>query len=73
LRDDHSPETLTIVSNDARVRAAAIRGGCRVWRCADYVDALMKSRKPAVSVEPDEKDVAMSPHDEAEWLKAFGK
>ena len=72
LRDERSPETVTVVSNDSRVRDEAIRSGCRAWRCSEYVDSLMKTRKSAVEIEPDEKDVQATPEEQAEWLKAFG-
>ena len=73
LRDERSPETLMVVSNDARVRAAASRGGCPMLRCSEYVDALMNGRKRATQPERAEKDVQASPQEQAEWLKAFSK
>jgi uncharacterized protein len=74
LRDERSPETLTVVSNDTRIREAADRRGCPVRRCEEYVDALMEPPAPpaADAVPADEKDVAATPEETARWLKAFG-
>jgi len=73
LRDEPSPETLTVVSNDARVRDAAHRRGCPVRRCEEYVDALMEPPRPAAQpAEADEKDVACTPEETERWLQAFG-
>ena len=74
LRDERSPETLTVVSNDGRVRDAATRRGCRVLRCSEYIDGLVNASTPrGPYVEYDEKDDGpMSPEETAEWVKAFG-
>jgi predicted RNA-binding protein with PIN domain len=74
LRDEPSPGTLTVVSNDARVRDAAARRGCGVRRCEEYVDALLEP-PPRPTAEPgsaDEKDIAPTPEETARWLQAFG-
>jgi predicted RNA-binding protein with PIN domain len=74
LRSETSRESLTVVSNDARVRDTAKRRGCRVLRCAEFVDALMKP--PSVNtIEPrpdDEKAVQPTAQEQADWLRAFG-
>jgi uncharacterized protein len=74
LREEKSPETLTVVSNDARVREAASRRGCRVQRCSEHVDSLLTAAAPkGPFVDYDEKDESpMSPEETAEWMKAFG-
>ena len=74
LRDEPSPQALTVVSNDARVREAAARRGCPVRRCEEYVDALMEPPRPPATgpAAPDEKAVEMTPEETARWLQAFG-
>jgi uncharacterized protein len=73
LRDERSPQTLTVVSNDARVREAATRSGANVRRCEEYVDLLIAPRKPTDAPPPaDEKPVRATPEETAEWLRAFG-
>jgi uncharacterized protein len=73
LNEDRSPETLTVVSNDARVREAARRRGAGTQKCEEYVDALMDRRPPAQTAPlADEKDVRPTPEETDEWLRAFG-
>lgn len=74
LNEERSPETLTVVSNDARVREAAVRRGCGVQRCSEHVDALLSAATPkGPVVDYDEKDdTPMSPEETAEWIKVFG-
>lgn len=74
LGDEPSPETLTVVSNDARVREAATRRGCPVRRCEEHIDALIEPRAPSAVGPPveDEKEIAPTPEETARWLKAFG-
>ncbi|HVK09322.1 MAG TPA: NYN domain-containing protein [Gemmataceae bacterium] len=69
---ESSPATLTVVSNDARVRSAAARRRCPYLKCGEYVDALMS---PARTVGPQpaaEKDESATPEEIAVWQKAFG-
>jgi uncharacterized protein len=74
LRDERSPQTLTVVSNDARVRDAATRRGAGVRRSEEYVDELIAPRKATESPGPtDEKPNGATPEETAEWLRAFGK
>ena len=76
LRDERSPETLTVVSNDGRVRDAATRRGAAVRRCGEYLDDLLGQKAPrplAPAADPAaEKDVRPTPEEQAEWLRAFG-
>ena len=74
LRAEGSPETLTVVSNDARIRDAAKGRGCPVRRCEEYVDALMEPPPPPApeTERPDEKAVEMTPEETARWLEVFG-
>jgi len=72
LRDERSPEMLTVVSNDARVREAARRRGAHTRKCEEYIDALMDTRKPPSSTSAaNEKEIQATPEETAEWLKAF--
>lgn len=74
LKEDRSPQTLTVVSNDARVREAAKRRNCQVLKCSEYVDQLMRSpKRPDPAAADDEKNARATPEEQAEWLKAFGK
>jgi len=74
LRDERSPPTLTVVSNDARVREAAAQRGANVRRCEEYVDELIAPRKSTESPpRADEKPLGATAEEKAEWLRAFGK
>jgi len=72
LRAEKSPETLTVVSNDARVREAATRRRATVRKCGEYVDALMEPRRTIATPPSDEKDVRETAEERAEWMQAFG-
>lgn len=73
LKDERSPETLTVVSNDARVREATRRRGAHTRRCEEYVDAILEPRKPpGTAPETNEKEIQATPEETAEWLKTFG-
>jgi predicted RNA-binding protein with PIN domain len=76
LRDEKSPRTLTVVSNDGRVREAANRRGAQVLRCSEYLDELLGPRKVDSGKRPAdeaaEKDVRPTPEEQAEWLRSFG-
>ncbi|MCS6863672.1 MAG: NYN domain-containing protein [Gemmataceae bacterium] len=41
-----NPQSLTVVSNDARVREAARRGECWYLNCGQFVDWLLSDRPP---------------------------
>jgi predicted RNA-binding protein with PIN domain len=74
LQEERSPDTLTVVSNDARVREAAKRRGAGVRKCEEYVDLLVEPPKPGAPAVPvDEKDVPTTAGDLAEWLRKFGE
>jgi hypothetical protein len=74
LKEERSPGSLTVVSNDSRVREAAKRRGSEVLKCSEYVDQLMRSpKRPAPAIAEDEKDARATPEEKARWLKAFGK
>jgi predicted RNA-binding protein with PIN domain len=74
LKEERSPPSLTVVSNDSRVRDAAKRRGVQILKCSEYVDQLMKfPKRPAPATAEDEKDARATPEEKAKWLKAFGK
>ena len=77
LREEKSPETLTVVSNDGRVREAAQRRGAAVRKCNEYLDELLGPKQPT---RPDrtadpaaDKDVLPTADERAAWERAFGK
>jgi predicted RNA-binding protein with PIN domain len=73
LRDESAPASLTVVSNDMRVRDAARGRGCPVRSCEEYVDELLTApAAPNTSPPTDEKDVQPTPEETARWLQAFG-
>lgn len=74
IQAEQTPGTLTIVSNDNRLQAAAARRRCIAWTCGQFVDWLQKrptihtdSRPPA----QDEKPAAPSRSEMTEWLRRF--
>jgi uncharacterized protein len=77
LRDEKSPETLTVVSNDGRVRDAARRRGAAVRKCSEYLDELLGPKTSSTSAQPPdqagEKDVRPTPDERARWERAFGE
>jgi predicted RNA-binding protein with PIN domain len=75
LGDERSPETLTVVSNDGRVREAATRRGAGILKCGEYVDQLLSVVRPRTGDPTDqsaEKDVEATPEEKAQWLRTFG-
>jgi predicted RNA-binding protein with PIN domain len=75
LREEKSPETLTVVSNDGRVREAATRRGAHVRKCNEYLDELLGPKKSDTKRPADpaaEKDVRPTADEQTEWMKAFG-
>lgn len=74
LKQETSPESLTVVSSDGRIRDAAIVRGCPTMRCEDYVDLLMNPPRGSTEDEPleNEKPAQASAEETAEWIKAFG-
>jgi len=76
LREEKSPGTLTVVSNDGRVREAATRRRAHVRKCNEYLDELFGTKKPEAKRPPDpaaEKDVRPTAEERAEWMRAFGE
>jgi len=70
VRQDASPATLTVVSDDHRVQNAARRRSCGLLDCLDWVERMKRGR-PAVRppADPEKPERA---GDADEWLRAFG-
>lgn len=73
LARDASPTTLTVVSNDQRIRQAALRVGSGVRSCREYVDQLLTPpRSPTPITEEPEKPTTLSDDERDELMRAFG-
>lgn len=46
IATEANPKSLTVVSNDGRVREAARRGDCWYLNCAEFIDWLLSHRPP---------------------------
>jgi predicted RNA-binding protein with PIN domain len=73
IRDESSPRSLTVVSDDNRIKNAARRRGCDVLGCLDYVERWHQPRPVSESVPQPE---SAKPDDSTEeekrrWLDAF--
>jgi hypothetical protein len=71
--NNHFDRSLTVVSNDARVRTAAARRGCPYLKCGEYVDALMSPPRAAAPQTHPEKDERATPEEMAAWRTTFGE
>jgi predicted RNA-binding protein with PIN domain len=72
-REKGAARSLTVVSDDRRLRESARRHGCASLGCLDYLEALALPRSP----EPRPKEEPLKPGaeskaDEGHWLKEFG-
>ena len=75
LRDEPSPETLTIVSNDTRVRGAATQHGVANCKCGEFVDQLFELHRKTSDSSVDLTSKPVTPPtlaEHEEWLRAFG-
>ena len=74
IRDEPAPRSLTVVSDDNRIREAARRRGCVVLGCLDYCERWVQPRRTAAAVPPAEpvKPEAMTEQERRRWLEAFG-
>jgi predicted RNA-binding protein with PIN domain len=74
IQAEQTPGTMTIVSNDNRLQAAAVRRRCISWTCGQFVDWLQKRatiQTDSSSPAQDEKPAAPSRSEMAEWLERF--
>jgi predicted RNA-binding protein with PIN domain len=74
LAAEAKPESLTVVSNDTRVREAGRRAGCATLACEEFVDWLLTSERGASApcADAEEKPQPDS-HDIDELLHIFSK
>jgi hypothetical protein len=74
IRREPSPQGLTVVSDDRRLRESARRGGCGVLRCLDFVERIAFPAAPpeAPPGERPAKPELPSPRETEEWLREFG-
>jgi uncharacterized protein len=72
VANEPAPETLTVVSNDARVRGAAARQGCAFQKCGEFVDQVMNQTRSGSEPRSPEKDESATPDEMAAWQRAFG-
>ena len=74
IRNEQFPSELTIVSNDNRLQAAAMRRQCVSWTCGQFVDWIqrrMEVESDPSPPSPDEKPVAPLRSEMDEWLRRF--
>lgn len=74
IRDEKTPASLTVVSNDRRIEQAARRRGCKALSCGEYLDSLdERVRLSRISPEATSDKPDQTTADEIEdWLKKFG-
>jgi uncharacterized protein len=75
LQSEREPSTLTVVSNDTRMRDAANHQGAIICRCQEFVDELLATRQRVATKPlrlPAEKDVLPTVEEQEAWLRAFG-
>jgi predicted RNA-binding protein with PIN domain len=73
IRGEPAPRSLTVVSDDHRIRDAARRRGCAVLGCLDYCERW--TQPPRAAAEPPAepgKPEAMTDQERRRWLEAFG-
>jgi hypothetical protein len=72
IRRDSAPRSLTVVSDDRRLKDAARRRRCATQGCLDFYDKADKAPRPSLSEQAPERPQALSEHDVRAWLEAFG-
>jgi predicted RNA-binding protein with PIN domain len=68
---ESAPHTLTVISDDHRVRDAARRRGCIVIACLDFYDGLGKHAPDPEAPEPSLRPDHLSPEETQRWLEEF--
>lgn len=73
IRAEREPRSLTVVSDDNRIKGAARRRGCAVLGCLDYCESWAQPRRAVapVAAEPG-KPERLSEAEKLHWLEAFG-
>lgn len=74
LRQEREPQSLSVVSNDARLRDAANHCDTRICHCQEFVDELLAPKRSTTTAPHPaaEKEVQSTPEEQEEWLRAFG-
>jgi predicted RNA-binding protein with PIN domain len=74
IRVDSAPASLTVVTDDRRLRDAARRRGCTPRGCLDYIESLEVPEAPPGPIEPlPAKPEDVAPDEVEHWLKEFGE
>jgi predicted RNA-binding protein with PIN domain len=71
---EQKPASLTVVSNDTRVREAGRRAECLIATCEEFIDWLISKETQGTDAprSPEDKPVSsVSDEDMDEWLNAF--
>jgi predicted RNA-binding protein with PIN domain len=73
IAGERQPHSLTVVSDDRRLRRAARRHGCQEMGCVDFIESLQRPAanpsQPPPSRPP--KPEAASPEEVEHWLREF--
>lgn len=73
IRDEPAPKSLTVISDDNRIREAARRRGCVVLGCLDYCEQWTRPKRTSAAPAADPaKPEAMTEQERRAWLQAFG-
>lgn len=72
IRQDSAPRTLTVVSDDRRLKEAARRRQCPTQSCLDFYDDTGKTQEVAPAEEREERPAVPSERDVQAWLREFG-
>jgi len=76
LAAEPRPSTLTVVSNDGRLREAARRRSAAFRSCEEFVDWTIEPRRAAPQarpLEPEKSEPAPTESEKAAWLAAFSR
>jgi uncharacterized protein len=72
IRAAPSPQQLTVVSNDRRLKEAARRRRCPVMECVEFWESLSRRPRPEVRPATPEERPGVAEDDVEEWLREFG-
>jgi predicted RNA-binding protein with PIN domain len=74
IRRDAAPRSLTVVSNDRRLKDAARRRQCLVLGCEDFLDEMERLRRSSSPRPPEKpaKPEQVSDDETEHWLREFG-
>ena len=72
IRQDATPRSLTVVSDDRRLKEAARRRQCPMQSCLDFYDAAAAAPRPPLATEAAERAGTLSDQEVQAWMEAFG-